>query len=135
MALNNPIIADTNFISHYLKGDQFAKLKMEAIISSGFLITTTSISSAELFYGAIKKGWKKNKFKILQQFLNAIGIIPFTYQHSLKYAQVHNETQKMGFEIGFADAAIASICLIQKIPLLTENTKDFEIIKELVLFD
>ena len=100
MELNKRVIVDTEFISLYLKGDLLTKQHVEHILTDGYLFTTTAITSSELLYGAYKKGWKEKKIQLMRQFLTTIGVIAFTYEHSLIYGKLRATNVKKGLEIG-----------------------------------
>ena len=132
--MNKNVVVDTDFLSLYLKGDLLTKKYVENMIAAGNLFTTTSISSAELLFGVYKKGWKNTKITIVKNFLSTIGIIEFNYKHSQIYRQIRAQMIKNGIEIGFADTAIASICIGEKKQLFTYNVKHFKHIDQLELF-
>lgn len=135
MELTKLVIVDTDFLSLYLKGDLLTKKYVEDMIVNGYLFTTTSITSSELFFGAYKKGWKRTRIEILKQFLDKIDVIAFNYKHSLRYGKLRATMIKKGIEIGFADTAIASICIEEAKPLFTFNKKHFKTIKQLELYN
>lgn len=129
------VIVDTDFLSLYLKGDMLTKKYVEDMITNGYLFTTTSITSSELLFGANKKEWKKTRIEFLKQFLVKIGVFEFNYKHSLVYGKLRTKMVKAGKEIGFADTAIASICLEEQKPLFTHNVKHFAMIDQLELYN
>lgn len=135
MELTKQVIVDTDFLSFYLKGDLMTKKYVEDMIMNGYLFTTTSITSSELLFGAYKKEWKKARIEVLKLFLEKIGVIAFNYKHSLRYGKLRATMIKRGTEIGFADTAIASICIEEAKPLFTFNKKHFKEIKQLELYN
>ncbi len=134
MELTKQVIVDTDFLSLYLKGDMLTKKYVEDMITDGYLFTTTSITSSEMVFGAYKKEWKKTKIESLKRFLVKIGVIEFNYKHSLLYGKLRAEMIKKGEEIGFADTAIASICIEEQKPLFTFNIKHFKMIDKLEFY-
>lgn len=135
MELRNKVIVDTDFISLYLKGDLLTRKYVEDLITNGYLFTTTSITSLEMIFGAYKKEWKKARIEVLKQFLEKIGVVEFNYKHSLVYGKLRATLIREGNEIGFADTAIASICIEEKLPLFTFNKKHFKDITNLELYN
>lgn len=135
MELIKLVIVDTDFLSFFLKGDDLVKQYVENILADGYLFTTTAITSSELFYGAYKKGWKENKIEELKQFLTKIGVIEFKDNHSQIYGKLRATLQKKGKDVGFADIAIASICIGENLPLFTFNVRHFKEIEELELYN
>ena len=134
MEVKKLVVADTDFLSHYLKGDLLTKKYVEEMLSRDYLFTTTSITTSELLFGAYKKGWKRIKINELKKFLSMIGVISFNYTHSKIYGKLRADLNKNGIEIGYADTAIASICLGENLQLFTYNKKHFNEIDNLQLF-
>lgn len=65
------------------------------------------------------------------QFLSRFQALSFTESASIQFA----ELRQQGIRIGTQDLRIASICLVNKLILLTRNTKDFARIPNLASED
>lgn len=92
-------------------------------------LITTSVNSFELFKAV-------NDFSKLDEtttagFLNNFTILDFDLESSKKAAEIFNTLKEKGELLDFADVMIASICIANNQPLLTENKKHFSRIPEL----
>lgn len=120
------VLADTNIIIEFLKGNEIIINKLKKI---GFEnISISSISLMELYFGA----FNKTELKAIKKALTSLQIINLNEHISLiavtlieKYSKSHNLT--------IPDALIASTALEKKIKLYTLNIKDFKYIKNLKL--
>ena len=95
-------------------------------------IVLSSITASELAFGVEKTGSQRNK-EALQMFLSPLKILPFDETCIWHYAMLRNELQAKGQVIGALDMLIAAHALAEKIPLVTNNTKEFERVPNLVL--
>jgi len=93
----------------------------------------SSITVAELFYGAEKsKAQKKNK-AVVESFIATFEILPFDEVCCKVYANVRTSLEKSGNPIGPMDLLIASISIAHNFILVTNNTGEFRRIKKLKL--
>jgi tRNA(fMet)-specific endonuclease VapC len=93
----------------------------------------SSITVAELFYGARKSKAKKNNQKVVESFTATFEIIPFDEACCKAYANVRISLEKSGTPIGPMDLLIASISIAHNFILVTNNTKEFKRVKNLKL--
>lgn len=93
----------------------------------------SSITVAELYYGAEKSKAKKKNWAILDNFTAAFEIIPFDDVCVKIYANIRSSLEKSGTPIGPMDLLIAAICLGNNFILVTNNTKEFRRIKKIKL--
>jgi tRNA(fMet)-specific endonuclease VapC len=96
-------------------------------------IKLSSITVAELFYGVEKsKSVKKNRI-IVENFISAFDIIPFDFECSKIYAKTRALLELAGTPVGPMDLLIAAISLTHNFTLVTNNTKEFQRVKNLKL--
>jgi tRNA(fMet)-specific endonuclease VapC len=125
-------LLDTNICIYFLNGtskkliDHFHRL-------SPAMIKISSITAAELFYGADKSKARIKNRKIAEEFVSTFQIIPFDSRCCNSYSKIRNSLEKSGTPIGPMDMLIASICLANNFILVTNNTKEFKRIAELKL--
>lgn len=93
----------------------------------------SSITVAELYYGAEKSRAKKKNWAILDNFTAAFEIIPFDAVCGKIYANIRASLEKSGTPIGPMDLLIAAICLHNNFILVTNNTNEFRRIKKIKL--
>lgn len=110
----NEVVLDTNCLIQLEKGDLSITESLNEIGS--FFITSITVfefALGELF---------NEEDKRLEDYI----VIPFGKQDGLLAAKLLKELRKFGKEVEFRDVMIASICINNKIPLLTTNKKHFE---------
>jgi tRNA(fMet)-specific endonuclease VapC len=96
-------------------------------------IKLSSITVAELYFGAEKSRAKKMNWAILENFTAAFEIVPFDDVCCKIYANIRASLEKSGTPIGPMDLLIAAISLGNNFILVTNNTKEFRRIKKLKL--
>ena len=93
-------------------------------------IKLSSITVAELFFGAEKSKAKKKNWQIVESFVSTFEIIPFEEESSRIYAKIRASLEEAGTPIGPMDLLIASISLANDFVLVTNNIKEFKRIKK-----
>jgi tRNA(fMet)-specific endonuclease VapC len=96
-------------------------------------IKLSSITVAELFYGADKSKARIKNRKVAEEFTSTFQIIPFDEKCCNNYSKIRNSLEKSGTPVGPMDMLIASICLTNHLILVTNNTREFKRIAELKL--
>jgi tRNA(fMet)-specific endonuclease VapC len=96
-------------------------------------IGVSSVTVAELEYGAYKsKNVDKNR-AALHQFLLPLEIVGFSTQATQPYGQIRASLSRQGLVIGAMDMLIAAQALSQDLILVTNNTNEFQRIAGLQL--
>ncbi|MGC9781295.1 MAG: type II toxin-antitoxin system VapC family toxin [Candidatus Heimdallarchaeota archaeon] len=126
-----PVIADTNFLSDILAGKSSAKKALTEIITDGYYIITTVITTSELFFGAKRRNWQETRVVKLEEFIDSLQVLDFTLEHSKIFGSLRAELVDVGQDIGFADTAIAAIALSLDLPIISANVKHFKRIQNL----
>ncbi|MEQ8959068.1 MAG: type II toxin-antitoxin system VapC family toxin [Coleofasciculus sp. C2-GNP5-27] len=88
-------------------------------------IGVSSITVAELEYGAYKSQRQEQNRAALSQFLMMLEILPFDAKATQTYGEMRAELEKMGIVIGAMDLLIASQALDRGITLVTNNVREF----------
>lgn len=94
-------------------------------------IKLSSITVAELFFGAEKSKTKNKNLAIVEAFTRHFEQIPFDERCCRNYAEIRASLQKKGIPIGPMDMLIASISLTHNLILVTNNVKEFKRVKGL----
>ncbi len=120
-------LIDTNIIIYYLDNNiPLEQLDfIETIFKNSFKIST--ITKIELL------GWNKITIEVsnkIQNFLSYAEVIYINQSIEQKTIEIK---QKHTMQI--ADSIIAATCLVDDLILITRNTKDFETIKDLQIFN
>ncbi len=123
------VCIDTDIIIDHLRGrnpgaDLYAQIVMQKVPH------TTYITKFELFCGAkIQK-----EEHIINECLLGVKLLSFDDKSSYEAAKIYRDLKNKGQLIGIRDILIAGISIANSIPLATKNVREFERIKELVLF-
>jgi len=125
-------LLDTNICIYYLNKTSDKLLAQFRKFSPSDL-KLSSITVAELYYGAEKSRAKKKNWAILDNFTAAFEIIPFDDVCGKIYANIRASLEKSGTPIGPMDLLIAAICLHNNFILVTNNTNEFKRIKKIKL--
>ncbi len=126
------VCIDSDVLIDFLRKKPNALSSINNIIKNGEKLVTTSVNSFEVFKGASSLPNKKEHIK---NFLNKFSILDFDFESSERAAQIFSMLKEQGNLIDMADIMIASMCIENQEQLLTRNTKHFERIKELSLWD
>jgi tRNA(fMet)-specific endonuclease VapC len=125
-------LLDTNTCIYFLNRSseriisQFKKYSPSEIMLS-------SITVAELFYGAEKSKARKKNWAVVEDFVSNFDIVPFDEKSCQTYAKTRALLEKSGVPIGPMDLLIASITIANNSILITNNIKKFRRIKGLKL--
>lgn len=87
-------------------------------------IGLSSISVAELFFGAEKSGSAKNTVA-LRHFLEPLEIADFDQAAAEAYGRLRNVLERDGTPIGPLDTQIAAHAMALGVSLVTNNTREF----------
>lgn len=123
-------ILDTDTASYLIRGDheqvtrKFTELYERCAI--------TSITAAELQYGAMKRNNKQLTQKV-NSFCELVDILPWDDAAAKAYAKLRVDLESAGTPIGNMDMLIAASALAGKSILITNNTAHFSRIKNLKL--
>ena len=133
MELSIPIIADTDYLSDYLARKKLARKITYSLLQDGMYVVTTAITASELYFGKYRRKWQEKRSNTLHALIASLTVIPFTLKHVKIYGEIRAHLVNEGMDIGFADTAIASIALVENIPLLTANFRHFDCVEGLVI--
>jgi tRNA(fMet)-specific endonuclease VapC len=86
----------------------------------------SSITLAELHYGAEKSARPPHQRQTLEKFLVPFTVLDFTYDASVAYGKIRAELEAAGTPIGALDMLIAAHAISNNLVLLTRNLKEFK---------
>jgi tRNA(fMet)-specific endonuclease VapC len=89
-------------------------------------IGISTMTLAELEYGAEKSSQPKRNREALEQFMEALEIAPFDRQATLQYGQIRVHLEKIGQRIGGMDLLIAAHARSLGVTLITNNEREFK---------
>ena len=123
-------LLDTNTCIYFLnRASQNIIIQMKKLSPSD--IRLSSITVAELFFGAEKSKAKKKNRIIVEEFVSNFEVIPFDERCCQTYAMMRASLEKSGSLVGPMDLLIAAITLEHNLILVTNNIKEFRRIKSL----
>ena len=93
----------------------------------------SSITVAELEYGAYKSQRQEQNRVALSQFLIPLEILPFDERATQTYGKIRAELERRGIVIGSMDMLIASQAMSLGLTLVTNNVREFSQIPDLTL--
>ncbi|MCW7471554.1 type II toxin-antitoxin system tRNA(fMet)-specific endonuclease VapC [Leptospira kanakyensis] len=117
-------LIDTNICIYSIKNKPESVVQKIKSIEP-YQIKISSITVAELEYGAAKSiDYAKNKNTLIK-FLSAFDIIPFTDSDADVYGHIRATLEKKGKIIGPYDLQIAAQAISNNLILVSNNTKEF----------
>ncbi len=123
------IILDTNVVSYLMRGGILAE-KFSTLIQ-GRKTAISFITVGELYFGAEKAGWGKNKRLHLETVLKNLTVIMYNHEIAKIFGSIVAEREHLGRPISYHDAWIAACALRYNVPFATHNIKDFEKVSKL----
>ena len=89
--------------------------------------TTSSVTLAELLFGAHRMGLRSAEFRArIVAALRATPLVPFDDAAAAEYGQLRAHLEARGTPIGHADTQIAAIALANDLTVVTGNVRHFE---------
>jgi tRNA(fMet)-specific endonuclease VapC len=122
-------ILDTNIVSYLLRGSTEASLYEKYLKDK--LLFITFITVGELYFGAEKARWGKQRRLQLETALKYFVVIPYDNEIARCFGRIVAERERIGSPISCADAWIAACAVRHKVPLVTHNARDFGMIPDL----
>ena len=98
-------------------------------------ICISSITYSELMYGVEKSIYKDRNKLALTLFLSPFKILPFDASCAEEYGNIRTELEENGNPIGPMDMLIASHAKKENLIIVTNNTKEFKRVKDLIVED
>ncbi len=115
------MVIDTNIFIEYLRTKNKLNTTLQRLPDVSELYVS-SVTIYELFTGANTEQ-KKEEIKILTSDLI---LLPFNYETAIKSAEIYNNLKSKNQLIEFRDIFIGATAIVNNLPILTLNKKDFE---------
>ena len=125
-------LLDTNICIYLIKRKPPELLQRFLQLSPGSVFIS-SVTTSELYYGAQKSQRVQTNLEALNHFLLSFRIVDYDESASFLYGELRADLEKRGQPIGPLDMMIAAHALSLDVPLVTNNTKEFERVKGLKL--
>ena len=118
------ILLDTNICIYLIKRKPQEVLQRFNAYDVGD-IAISSITVAELEFGAQKSKFTQENKQALMQFLLPLTIVDFDASAANTYGEIRAKLEKKGTPIGSLDTLIAAHAISLKATLITNNVKEF----------
>jgi predicted nucleic acid-binding protein len=125
------VVFDTDLLVGLLRGNESAIDKIKTLEKRNVVMSTTSITSYELFKGAyISSNPSENMSQIIQ-LLNNMNILNFDLDASKINARIYSVLKKGGKLTNSMDQMIAAITISDNETLITKNIAHYKNIQNL----
>lgn len=121
---------DTDVISGLLRRSSMTKLHRRIARVPARAQCTTTITLAELSYGAHKVG-KLDLYARVRAILSDLEVLSFDVAAAEQYGPLRARLERKGLKLDEADLRIASIALVHDCTLVTGNVRHFARIEDL----
>jgi tRNA(fMet)-specific endonuclease VapC len=126
------IMLDTNICIYIIKNKPKSVMRRFQEYDIGS-ISLSSITVSELYYGAYKSEYIEKNLLALEHFLQPFNIVEYDLKASIKYGQIRAILERQGNVIGGLDMQIAAHARSLDMTLVTNNTKEFVRVDDLVI--
>ncbi len=127
-------VLDTNTCIYFLNGTS-VRIRDQIALREPSELATTSITAAELYYGAYHSKRITKNLEVLQKFFANMQVLPFHRRAAREFARLKESLRKKGKLVGAFDLMIAAIVRREEVTLVTHNTGEFNRIEGLLLED
>jgi tRNA(fMet)-specific endonuclease VapC len=130
-------LLDTNICIALINGTS-GQIRRRHIQAIGHKIIphTSSIVAHELWYGVAKSDRVAQNANRLTAFLNrAVAVLDYTERDAQAAGEIRTELERQGRRIGEYDTLIAGQAFSRNLILVTANTREFELVKGLIVED
>ena len=124
-------VLDTDVVSFFFKGSPLARLYRQHLADSELILSFQTM--AELDRWALHNNWGDARIANLNEYLRRFVIYPFDRALCRVWAEVSDSEQRKGRIISTADAWIAATAILNNVPLISHNRRDFEEVDRLSL--
>lgn len=117
-------VLDTDICIYLIKKSPLQVIKKFKTLSPGD-VGISSVTMAELCYGANKSQYPDKNLTALQNFVLPLEVLPFDDRAAYIYGEVRSLLEKQGTLIGSLDLMIAAHTKSLGVTLVTNNTREF----------
>lgn len=129
-------VLDTDHCVELLRGNRGISSKLKSLDEDIEIeIYTSTITAAELFYGAYRMPNPEERMQEINAFLSDMEVLDLDLGAARIYGQLKAELARIGELLADNDLFIASIALSRNLTLVTHNIHHYERIPNLCLED
>jgi len=123
-------LLDTDIVIYWLK-DKFPQINKKILSISEDRIFISSISVAELYFGAYNSTRKEENKQLIDDLLEKMNILNFDNNAANCFGEIKSSLKKQGKIICDSDLFIAACAISNDLLLVTNNEKHFQRIEKL----
>lgn len=97
------------------------------------LMAISTITLAELVFGAEKSNYPERNLKIVEDFISLLTVLHYDENAAFHYGSIRAELEKKGKRIGDNDLHIAGHARSKGLIVVTNNTKEFNRVSGLMI--
>ena len=127
-------LLDTNICIALIRQKPAALLQRLTSLQPGE-VGISSITLAELTHGAAKSSHLEQNMSALEQFILPLDLADFDQKAAQVYGQIRASLEQNGVVIGSMDMLIAAHAISLNAILVTNNTREFQRVRGLVIED
>ncbi len=124
----NRIVVDTDVYSYLLKNSTRARRFSDHLRDCQIVLSFQTV--AELFKWTVVRNWQPPRIARLESAMHNCIIVPYDSDMAWTWARITGECHKNGRPSPAGDAWVAAAAIRYKIPLLTNNIRDYQTAKE-----
>lgn len=125
------ICLDTSVLIDNLRGREQTVEFIKRFEEAGTNLSTTTINSFELYYGAYRSKRREKSLGATKALLTRLVILDLTDESSKEAGRILALLEGKGDLIGFRDALIAAIAITGRVTLATRDIEHFSRVPEL----
>jgi tRNA(fMet)-specific endonuclease VapC len=114
---------DTNVCIHVMR--QRSVTLLGRFVRSAGQLCISSISLAELHYGAEKSGRREQAMQAVNEFVAQLEVLPFLAQAAVHHGQIRAELERLGQPSGPYDMLIGAHARSEGLTVVTNNLREF----------
>jgi tRNA(fMet)-specific endonuclease VapC len=123
MSQEDKFLVDTDIIIYWLN-NKYPQIDQKISAVGDDKIFISSITVAELFYGAYNSSKPEKNLKLVNELLLDINIINFDPRAGEQFGNIKAELEKIGKIINDSDLFIAATAISNDMKLVTNNEKN-----------
>ena len=128
-------LLDTNILSYFIRGNHPALMRRMVTAMQAQRIATSVICRAEIGDRQALMATVDKRHKPINLMLLELPALAWTADAADRYGELRAQLRQQGAQCGEMDTMIAAHALVNKLTLVTHNTRHFERIDGLLLED
>ena len=125
------VCLDTSVLIDNLRAKKQTVEFIRKLEESGIPLSTTTVNSFELYYGAYRSKRRDKNLAATRAILTRLVILDLTDESSNEAGRILASLEEKGNLIGFRDALVAAIAMTHKMTLATRDTEHFSRVPDL----